>query len=634
MSQIHFVGRLVLALVLTLALLGGANYLVFRAKLSSGFVHAGQIDVRADARSIELAYASGDAGERPFDEVSEVIDYISDRPQVTGVQLVDARGVVVASDDPDAIGEHEPENGALARSGRSFFGSEREADESKENFEYVSPLRLAGQPHALEVDEDGAALRDELDDLRRDSLLLLVVALVFALPFFFVLGGRKLVLLHGRAVRGATRDALTGLGNATEFHEELRRATALATRYREPLSVAVLDVDDFKLANDRKGHREGDRLLVRAAELLLAGRPEDRGFRIGGDEFALILPRTDADGAIERVNRIRVAAAEKLGGVTLSCGVAELDPAAPDVETMIEQADAAVYEAKRLGRDRVVSFAEVDDAQIVTGSQIRALHELLAGAPPKIAFQPIWELADEGNRILGFEALARPDTADRLAPADAFEIAERIGRAHELDALCRRATLARAHELPDDALLFLNVAPQSLDHDELAGDALVRAVRAAGLAPERVVLEITERSSGRLQRVVDGAARLRSLGFKLALDDVGAGNAGLEMLRRMPLDFVKIDREVIVDSSSGGPARAVLLAVLSFAAETGSYVIAEGIETEAMLEHVSHPGRRRPKHRGNGVQGAQGYLLGRPSTERLTGTAHVPPRLDHELART
>ncbi len=618
-----------LALVLTLALLGGANYLVFGAKLESGFVHAGEIDARADARSIEIAYASAQAGERPFDEVEEVIGHISERPQVTGVELVDARGVVVASDDPAAIGESEPENGDSARSGRSSSGAEREAHESKDNFEYVRALRLGGQRYALEVDEDGEALRGELNDLRRDSSLLLLVALAFALPFFFALGGRKLVVLHGLAVRGATRDALTGLGNATEFQEELRRATALATRYREPLSIAVLDVDDFKLANDRRGHREGDRLLIGAAKLLLGGRPEDRGFRIGGDEFGLILPRTDADGAMERLNRIRVTAVEKLGGVTLSCGVAELDPVAPDVETLIEQADAAVYEAKRLGRDRVVCFSELDDARIVTSSQIRALHELLSGAPPKIAFQPIWELADGGNRILGFEALARPETAAGLAPADAFEIAERIGRAHELDALCRRATLARAHELPDDALLFLNVAPQSLDHDELAGDALVHAIRAAGLAPERVVLEITERSSARLQRVVDGAARLRSLGFKLALDDVGAGNAGLEMLRRMPLDFIKIDRQVIADSSNGGPARAVLLAVLSFAAETGTYVIAEGIETEAMLEHVNHPPRRLQTHRANGVQGAQGFLLGRPSTEPITDT-HAPPS-DHPL---
>jgi EAL domain-containing protein (putative c-di-GMP-specific phosphodiesterase class I) len=200
-----------------------------------------------------------------------------------------------------------------------------------------------------------------------------------------------------------------------------------------------------------------------------------------------------------------------------------------------------------------------------------------------------------------------------MDPALAFEVAERIGRAHVLDALCRRAVLARAHELPPGVLLFLNVSPQSLDQDELAGDALVRAVRAAGLEPGSVVLEITERSAARLDRVVREAVRLRALGFKIALDDVGAGNAGLEMLRSLPVDFVKIDRAVIVASGKGGSARAVLHAVVSFAAEVGAFVIAEGIENEAMLAHVREPGHRPDVIRPAGVHGVQGYLLGRPS---------------------
>ena len=491
----------------------------------------------------------------------------------------------------------------------------------------MHPLRLGGRRYALEVSENRVALQHSIDDLKRTSLLLLIAGLLCALPVFFLLRGRKLVVLHRLALLRATRDALTGLGNTTEFHEELRRAIALAARYGEPLTVAVLDVDDFKVVNDRRGHRAGDGVLVGVGQLLQGGRPEDGGFRTGGDEFALILPRTDTDGAARRLNRIRVTSSETLD-VTLSCGLAELDregPEALEAETMIEEADAAVYEAKRLGRDRVACFADLDDARIVTG-QIAALHDLLAGAPPDIAFQPIWELADDVNRIIGYEALARPDASTGLAPGDAFAIAERISRAHQLDALCRGATLARAHELPADALLFLNIAPQSLDHDELAGDSLVQAVRAAGLEPARVVLEITERSSARIERVVRDAGRLRGLGFKLALDDVGAGNAGLEMLRRMPVDYIKIDRDVIVESNSGTEAaRAVLHAVLAFAAETGAYVIAEGIETEAMLDHVRHPPAVLSTGRRTGVHAVQGYLLGRPSTERLTATPYLTP---------
>lgn len=617
-----FARRLLLTLCLVLALLGAASYLLYANTLSMSVVQAGEFALQADARAAELAYRSAD-GERPFDEAREILEHLAARPHVTGVELVDARGFVVYSDDPKVIGEHRP-NGAIARSGGSHAGKEREAREGQGDFEFVRALRLGGQRYTLEVDQDSVVLGAQLAAISRNSLVLILVGLLCAIPLFYVLGGRKLIRMHRRAVNLATRDALTGLGNPTEFREELDRALALATRHGEPLSVAVVDLDDFKLVNDRKGHRVGDRLLVGLAELLCGGRPEDRAFRIGGDEFALIFPRTTVDGAMQSLNWFRVGAAESLDGVTLSCGVGELDRTAPNAETMVEQADVAVYEAKRLGRDRVVSFSQIEDSQIVTGDQTRALHQLLAGPPPTIAFQPIWELADTGNRVLGFEALARPDTEGRLTPGDAFEIAERIGRSQELDALCRRATLARAHELPDGALLFLNVAPQSLDRDELAGDALVHAVRAAGLEPERVVLEITERTLTRLDRLVRDATRLRALGFRLALDDVGAGNAGLEILKNLPVDFVKIDREIIANSSAGGTGRAILLAVMAYAAETGAYVIAEGIETEAMLEHVRHPPQRTGRLT-HGARGAQGYMLGRPSTKSPIELPTSPP---------
>jgi len=578
---------------------------------------------------LELAYAEADEGERPFAEVREVLTYIAARPQVAGVYLVDARGIVVWSNHLTSIGDRQVANGRVARSGGAYAGPEREAGEDQDNFEYALGVRLGGQRYALEVDESGQALRAQIDELKGDSLVSMLAGLLLAIPLFFVVGGRKLARLHRAAVERATRDGLTDLGNQTEFQEELRRATGNATRNGEPLSLSVVDLDDFKLANDRKGHRYGDTLLIEVARLLRGGRAGDRAFRIGGDEFALLMPRTPAAGAVRRLNEIRAAAGRDLGGVTLSCGVAELDQAVADGATLMDQADAALYDAKRLGRDRVVCFSDLEDDQIVSAPRIRILHELLASEKLEVAFQPIWELGVEHNRLLGFEALARPEVADRLTPGDAFEIAERIGRGHELDALCRRATLARAHELPADALLFLNVSPQSLGRDELADDRLVRAVRAAGLEPQRVVLEITERSTTiRLDRVVNDLIRLKTLGFKLALDDVGAGSAGLEMLRKLTADFVKIDREVIVESAAGGAARAVLLAVISFAAEVGAYVIAEGIETEAMLEHVRHPPRRPGTLRVAGVQGAQGYLLGRPSTAALT----VPPDLTADIA--
>ena len=156
------------------------------------------------------------------------------------------------------------------------------------------------------------------------------------------------------------------------------------------------------------------------------------------------------------------------------------------------------------------------------------------------------------------------------------------------------------------------MSPQTLEHDGLAGDSLVLAVRGAGYEPGQVVLEITERTDARKELLVPEAARLRALGFKLALDDVGAGNAGLEMLRALPVDFIKIDRAVVANAVEDRGARAVMLAIMAFARESGAFVIAEGIETEAMLELARDPepeGEASPA----GAHGAQGFLLGRPA---------------------
>ena len=249
--------------------------------------------------------------------------------------------------------------------------------------------------------------------------------------------------------------------------------------------------------------------------------------------------------------------------------------------------------------------------------------------------------------MLGYEALARPRSAELAGPGEAFEIADSIGRGHELDAVCRRATLRAASELPAGALLFLNVSPQTLEHDGLAGDSLVLAVRGAGYEPEQVVLEITERTDARKEVLVPEAARLRALGFKLALDDVGAGNAGLEMLRALPVDFIKIDRAVVANAVEDRGARAVMLGIMAFARESGSFVIAEGIETEAMLELARDPDpdqrgppRRRPRRAGlparqPGAGSRRGAELRRHArdADRADRRPRAPPHRGRAAAR-
>jgi diguanylate cyclase (GGDEF)-like protein len=388
----------------------------------------------------------------------------------------------------------------------------------------------------------------------------------------------------------------------------------------------LVDLDEFKSVNDRFGHRRGDEVLLATARVLDQGRGEDRAFRIGGDEFALLLPGSDTAGARAGVERRLAAARKSAAAAPFTAGVAML-PAGmtTDPAVLWEQADAALYEGKRAGGGEVVVFDDVaEHLSIVTQAKTQSMRTFLEEPRLETAFQPIWDL-QEGH-MLGLEALARPwDGYGFDGPAEMFVIAEKIGRAHELDALCRTAALARAHELPDDVLLFLNVSPQSLAHGTLRGDRLLRTVAAAGLDASQVVLEITERSEARLSQVVADATRLSELGFRLALDDVGAGNAGLEMLRRLPVDFVKIDGSVIGGAAAHDTqAQAVLLAIIAYARRANAYVIAEGIETHRILSFVRNAdGLRLPDAP---IRGGQGFLLGRPSADITTRPTVLLPR--------
>jgi diguanylate cyclase (GGDEF)-like protein len=412
-------------------------------------------------------------------------------------------------------------------------------------------------------------------------------------------------------LRDAMTDGLTGLGNHRAFQETLAAAVAAAPEDGAPISLVLVDVDDFKSINDCHGHKHGDRVLVAAGALLGRTYDADQAFRIGGDEFALLLPRTTLVRAVAAMERRQIDGVASLYGATLSIGIAAGVGGVVDADMLREEADAALCEAKRRGRNQMVTFEEIQaTTSIMSAAKIRAVRRLLEDDVMGIAFQPIWDL--ERNTVLAFEALARPNPRLGLdGPGEVFVIAEKLGRAHELDALCRREILARAMELPAEVLVFINVIPQSLEQDSGIALKFARAVKAAGLKPERVVIEITERAISRLDTVVRGAAALRAVGFRIALDDVGSGNSGLEMLRRLPVDFVKIDQSVVRAAATEIAARSVLAAIIAFARETGVYVIAEGIETDAMLAFVRHVGTVTMS-----MQGGQGYLLGRP-TEAL-----------------
>ena len=480
-------------------------------------------------------------------------------------------------------------------------------------------------PHYVVLSLMGLALSVAYTDLGGTGVL------IFACPMLmmhfvqrqYVLQSRENMRVLQRAnhdlARAALRDHLTGLGNERGFQKALRREVQAATERGLPLVLARLNVDEFRAINEEMGRRHGDSMLVEMAGLLARAPVLHNAFRLAADDFAVILPNISLGEAVAILDRLRAQTPDLLAGTTVSVGVAAMSAEGLDADLLNEKSISALGEAKHRGRDTVVGFDEIRDRSHVTSwMQAQGVRRLLAEKKIAVAFQPIWDI-DRGT-ILGYEALARPASDyDLLGPQEAFDVASRIGRARELDAVCREAILARAHELPANARLFINVAPEALEHDRLSGPALVEAIDQAGLQPERVVLELTERSIVRPDTVVRQARHLRQFGFAFALDDTGAGNAGLGVLSQLQVDFVKVDRGVVNHAGSDQAARAVLAGIFALAHEMGAYVIAEGIETVEMLELVRNMSQALSPCRAGSGRGVQGYLLGGPSVT-LAGT--------------
>jgi diguanylate cyclase (GGDEF)-like protein len=404
-------------------------------------------------------------------------------------------------------------------------------------------------------------------------------------------------------------DGLTGLHNHRSFQEDLRREVSRSSRSELPISVAMIDIDDFKVINDTMGHARGDAVLAQVAKLMTLLRSEDRAYRVGGDEFAIILPDTGADSAHQAIERLRRSIETAMDSVTISAGIST-NHNGQSAAVLRDHADLALYEAKHRGKNQVARFTEdLDDGNEVTATKMTALRELLKEHAIEMWFQPIFRI--ESKELLAFEALLRmPRTPELSGPEEAFEIAQRMGRSHDLDLMCAGAALDAAGELDPGTKLFINLDPATLMHSDFSGQELLAMVEARNINPKRVVFEITEKTTAPISRLTRQVDALHECGFGVALDDVGSGNSGLEMLRLIKFDYVKIDRSVVLDAMNSGPGRAVILAIVAFARETGAFMIAEGIEDREMLESVDLD---EAGLHSFWVQGVQGFFFGRPA---------------------
>ena len=488
--------------------------------------------------------------------------------------------------------------------------------------------RQASSASALQglVGDQGANVRVTV--IVCGSGLVLVLALIVAVQAFGRKEARHQVEL-ARLRTAALTDSLTGLGNHRAFVEELRRQVARSTLHDESLVLAMIDIDEFKEVNDTWGHGRGDAVLLDvAATLNDFCRGHDYAFRIGGDEFAMILPHTERAIAYHAMEQLRMAIESVTEGTpTVSIGLASADASDGDESVLRQQADSALYEAKLKGRNTSVLFVAAEGTRpVFPAVKINALRKLLNDGAISAAFQPIWNLED--GTLLAHEALARiPDEYEIGGPQMAFDIAERIGKCADLDKACRAAILKRGPEIPEGSLLFVNVSPYTLTHADFSPELLVEEFKAVGFDPSAVVLEITERSTVSVSSIESAVARLHAVGFRIALDDVGSGNAGLEMLRRVPVEFVKIDRGVLTSAIEDTMGRAAVMAIVAFASQAGALVVAEGVESERMMELVRWVASGGDEATESMVYAVQGYLLGHPSAEITQG-----PRSQHLAA--
>jgi diguanylate cyclase (GGDEF)-like protein len=429
--------------------------------------------------------------------------------------------------------------------------------------------------------------------------------------------------LEERLRHEAFHDGLTGLANRVLFNERLEHALVRGLRGGRPVSVLLIDLDDFRSVNDSLGHTTGDELLRETARRLDGVlRGVDTVARLGGDEFGVILDDGLAGSDEEAARRVVAALAEpfELGDrslpVAASIGIARAAPGRADAEQLVRDADLAMYAAKAERKGSFVLYR--DDMHVATEARLRLKADLLRGLATTDQMEPYYQpvVALEDGAVVGLEALLRWNHPTRgiVHPEEFVPLAEETGAIVQIGRRVLRRACREARSWAEwssrDLFVSVNVSAAQLRDESLLED--VRAALAdSGLAPASLVLEVTEtqfmadpEAAGAVLRAV------KELGVGVAIDDFGTGYSSLGQLERLPVDIIKVDRELVDGACDQAEHAALLGAVVEIADSLGLATIAEGIETPEQLR------RLRELHFPLG----QGFLFSRPVPSRAVGT--------------
>lgn len=443
-----------------------------------------------------------------------------------------------------------------------------------------------------------------------------------------------------RLLTAAQHDLLTGLPTRQLVDEQITEALHEAWRRQARPTVLFIDVDRFKIINDSLGHAAGDEILRIIGRRLRASLPHHVVLgRISGDEFIALDPTIttvgEAMALADRVlsafrDPVRLAVSGDMH-VSASIGVALAEPGGrASAEELQRNADTAMYRAKESGRNCIAVFDQSMHRSVAHRLSLEsAMHGALERRELTLAYQPIVELRT--GQIAGFEALMRwtMPNGRSIAPSEFIPIAEEtglivtIGAWALLEALTQLRTWLDSGSVPPDATMSVNVSPRQL-RDPGFMSIVQEALRRSKVPPERLWIEVTE---GVMITDPEQTASLfhslRAVGMHLTIDDFGTGYSSLSLLRRFPLQRIKIDRAFISCVADDASATSLVRTILAMAESLGLEAVAEGVENVAQFHML----------RELGCRSAQGYLFSRPLTPASMTIGHVLKGSEPELVR-
>jgi diguanylate cyclase (GGDEF)-like protein len=604
---------------------------------------------KAFANSIWPSYATfvGGAGKIPPAELpkrgeirllNEELKLLAHGLDVVKVKVYDTNGLTVFSTDPRQIGQDKRTNAGFVRALGGETASEITFRDHFDAWEgeiadrniiatYV-PVRVQGTTPVeavMEVYSDVTPLVSKLErtQVRLAAGVIGALALLYALMLSIadrsdrILREQEAERIAGeeRVRYQAYHDPLTGLPNRASFAQHLEQAIHRSKRFGWSLGLMFLDLDRFKRVNDSLGHEAGDELLRVAARRLQASiREADMLFRMGGDEFTVLLENVKGpEEAAAIAVRMSQAVAEPLElkhhelAATVSIGIALYPKDDESGERLVKSADTAMYRAKELGRNRYAFFTQEMNDRVESQIVLEAgLQRAVRNDEFVLHYQP--RVSSASRRVVGVEALLRWQHPERglVAPGEFIPLLEESGLivpvgAKVIEKACRQNKAWQDAGLPP-MRVSVNISSRQFRSGSL-DETIREALRTTGLGAEWLEIELTESLLvENSEQAVAVMERLKAIGVAISIDDFGTGYSSLGYLKRFPIDSLKIDRSFVKDLRTSATDAAIVDAISALAHSLGLGLVAEGVEEAGQAEFL----------RARYCTEMQGYLFGRP----------------------